>query len=447
MSMNERELWELGELASAAADGWLSDAQRTRLEALLENSEEARKHFLRLSAVSAGAAWMAHAEVPARARLVRQVSPWRNWQGWAAAAVLAIVASLAWMDKRPATGKHESTGQPVSQAAVPGVAVLNDAYDVEWADQEPDHIGNVLQPGTLKLKSGYAQIQFLNGANVWMQGPADLDLVSASEGRCHSGKLVVEVPKEARGFHLAAPYMAVADPGSQFELEAGDQQASIHVYRGQVEISAQGERRFPVNAGDGMMLDHNGEFRPIPGNPQDSGPPQGPGWNGGFGPPGPGWMGPGYGGPGGLGGGWGTGFGSGGPPGPAGWGNSNYFMARLRGSDGWKGFDPLEAVRGQLYVEPRRWNQLSGSVGSYLDALWAATGGDFSQSQVAQAQFSLWLSAQDPNSTEGELHRKIETLRQARAEARDTLDKARTVLLSKLTPEEQARLVATGILQ
>lgn len=436
MSLTDRELWELNELASAAADGWLSEVQQARLEEILAGSDEARRHYLRLANISAGAAWIAHAEAPVgRPRISRNYVGGRGqWGAWAAAAVLAIAAAGVWFRTRP---------QPMVQKSpvMPGVAVLNDAYGVEWQDaQEPNHVGNVLKPGALKLKSGVAQIQFLNGANVWMQGPAELDLLSASEGNCKSGKMLVDVPKEARGFHINAPWDAMADPGSGFGVEVDHSQTAIHVFRGQVEISAQGDQRLPVDAGNAMMMQGNGSFQPMAADPRQFNqlyqPPLA--WGASYGPPN--WA-PG---------GWPT------PPNPyggpprhyGGWQDPSFTSwSNPIPPSRWMGDDPLDSARATLRADNARWNQIAGTVSAYLQAQSDAAGMGFPENAFARAQWDLWLTVGNGDSTDDELAKRLQAWRSARDAAHEKLAHAKTALVGTLTPLEQAELVASGILE
>jgi len=441
MSLSEKELWELGELASAAADGWISDDQRARLEQLLASSEEARKHYLRLSGISAGAAWIAHAEPAVRSawtpRRLR-VGP-SLWTGWAAAAVLAIVAGGVWFKTRPQTPQNTIARTLTTD---PAVAVLNDAYNVEWADaQEPNHVGNVLRPGTLRLKSGLAQVQFLNGANVLMEGPAELDLLSPSEGKCTSGKVLVDVPREAHGFRINASYIAIAEPGAGFGVDVDKGQAAIHVFRGQVQIHGRGDQMTPIEAGAALMMQRDGAFKPMSANMQEFNAPMPPEWYGGFGPRFPGFEFDGFGGP-------PMGFppmpgygpGQGGPPG---YGYSGFFNGQGR----WKGFDPLDSVRWQLHASNERWNQIGPDVAAYLDAQRNADGSNGFESPVTRAQLGLWQTQSDPNATDSELARKVAGLRHAREQGRQDLETARSSLVAKLSTWEQAQLVSSGVLQ
>ncbi len=438
MKMSERELWELNELASAAADGWLSERQQARLEEILAASDEARRQYLRVASVSAGVAWVAHAETPAIRHVVSRgyLGGQRHWGAWAAAAVLAIAATGVWFRSRPQQVNRQA---PV----VPGVAVLNDAYGVEWQDaQEPNHIGNVLKPGALKLKSGVAQIQFLNGANVWMQGPAELDLLSPNEGNCKSGKMLVDVPKDARGFRINAPWDALADPGSGFGVEVDHSQAAIHVFRGQVEISAQGDQRLPVDAGNAMMIEGNGSFHSIPADPQPFNqfyPPPPPVWGAPFGQS-P-WMGgfsqvpvnPLNGGPRHFGG-----YGQ--DPFSASWSNP---LPPAR----WMGDDPLDSARATLHADNVRWNQIAADISAYFQAQSQAAGLGFPENEFARAQWDLWLTVGNGDSSDDELAKRLQAWRTARDSASGKLAQARGALVAKLTSFEQAELVASGFLQ
>ena len=64
----------------------------------------------------------------------------------------------------------------------------------------PRSAGETLPPGRFRLDHGFAQIEFFSGATLLVEGAAELEIVSAWEARCLSGKIRVRVPPAARGF-------------------------------------------------------------------------------------------------------------------------------------------------------------------------------------------------------------------------------------------------------
>jgi hypothetical protein len=83
--------------------------------------------------------------------------------------------------------------------------------------------------------------------------------------------------------------------------------------------------------------------------------------------------------------------------------------------------------------------------GVKLAALSGASGGR--QPDVAQCQSQLRSTLQNPNATEAEVKLRIESLREARARAREKLAQARKELADVLTLRQEAVLIDRGILE
>lgn len=118
------------------------------------------------------------------------------------------------------------------------VAMLTRAVDASWGRSSiPLRAGIPLEPGLLRLESGLAQIVFYSGARVVIEGPTELQLVTAEEAACSSGRLLLEVPPAARGFRLKTPQLNVVDLGTSFGVSARSGQTEVHVFKGKVEFS------------------------------------------------------------------------------------------------------------------------------------------------------------------------------------------------------------------
>jgi hypothetical protein len=158
----------------------------------------------------------------------------RTWV-FALAACVAIFA-IAWWGLQPApTTKRQGT---TSKA----VAMLDQAVDARWnLDGESPRLGAPLEPGWLRLKSGLAQIVFYSGVRVVIEGPTELQLISASETFCRSGRLIAEIAPQARGFRASTPQMNVTDPGTDFGLDVTEQRTELHVFKGSAEFEPMGD--------------------------------------------------------------------------------------------------------------------------------------------------------------------------------------------------------------
>jgi len=133
------------------------------------------------------------------------------------------------------------------------IAMLNRVVDAQWNQGgEAPRLGAPLEPGSLRLKSGLAQIVFYSGARVVIEGPAELQLISATEASCRGGRLTAEVPAQAHGFRVETPQMNVTDLGTAFGLDVKARRTELHVFKGSVEfepIAGTGKQSLKENAG------------------------------------------------------------------------------------------------------------------------------------------------------------------------------------------------------
>lgn len=162
--------------------------------------------------------------VPVRGRRVARVL--------ALAACLMLVAGGVWA----LWFKISTTRNGATSTAV---AMLTRTVDAQWGQSTvPLRVGGALEPGTFRLKSGLAQVVFYSGARVVIEGPAELQLVSAMEAVCAHGRLLLEVPPPAHGFRLRTPQLKVVDLGTSFGVSATAAESEVHVFKGRVELAS-----------------------------------------------------------------------------------------------------------------------------------------------------------------------------------------------------------------
>ena len=150
------------------------------------------------------------------------------------------------------------------------VAVLLQASGADWGKTDlPTRVGAPLPPGVLRLKSGFAHIEFYSGATVILEGPAEFQLLSRTKAYCARGKLRATVPPQAQGFTIGSPRLDLVDRGTEFGLEVGaGDKTEVHVFQGKVELyDAGADQKAParkeLTTGQGVRLEKAGEVRPI----------------------------------------------------------------------------------------------------------------------------------------------------------------------------------------
>jgi hypothetical protein len=137
----------------------------------------------------------------------------------------------------------------------------------------PTQPGSMLSPGRIRLKAGFAQIQFYSGATVILEGPAALQLISSTEAYCEAGKLRVIVPPPAQGFTIGSPQLDLVDRGTEFGLQVNrGGKTDVHVFQGKVELYDAGSHqdaapRQELTTGRSLSVDGSGAASPIASNP------------------------------------------------------------------------------------------------------------------------------------------------------------------------------------
>jgi hypothetical protein len=128
----------------------------------------------------------------------------------------------------------------VSLGGLLPVAQLHRDDTAKWSAEPP---AESLRAGSrLRLESGLAEVHFGNGAELILEGPADLEIQGKSAGFLHRGRVSVRVPERAIGFALDSPGGRVVDLGTAFGVhvdEGGDTQTEV--FEGKVRVRASGD--------------------------------------------------------------------------------------------------------------------------------------------------------------------------------------------------------------
>lgn len=290
--MSTENFEEIESLLVNWEEGTLDDDGIERLRSILRTDEDARKRFVEMQTLHAALTLERDAGfgLPALDEAARKIdspppttakSPaTRQMRSLgssavhrvlvAAAALLlcAIVGRWIFLESTDRQSPNEianieRAGQRGSEkeATSQGIAIVTRLVDVVWqSDQTPLEIGDALSPGTLAVKSGYAQIEFFCGATVIIEGPAELDLKSATLARVDSGRLRAQVPPAARGFSLEINDMQVVDLGTEFGLSVSPKSADVQVFDGEVELHQPSEEKRRLTAGQAVVRNGKGAY-------------------------------------------------------------------------------------------------------------------------------------------------------------------------------------------
>ena len=247
--MNQTTRGELDEIITALLEGECNVEQKERLEHLLREDWECRRHYL--ASVDLHAALLqspmlasGRLHVPRRKRVA-----FPKWIALAAAACVLLAASAAFV---VGSRRHAPVAEvePVSN----GCAVVVQVHGDSGLSS-----GMILNAGPLRLRGGLARIEFFCGATVLLEGEAELDIRSAWEATCRSGKARVSVPPAAEGFQLRAPGLRLVDLGTEFAVSVdATGAAEVHVFEGEVEAYPDGEAMRLVSGGESLRRGMNG---------------------------------------------------------------------------------------------------------------------------------------------------------------------------------------------
>jgi hypothetical protein len=155
-----------------------------------------------------------------------------------------------------------------------GVAVLTHAADVEWLSDDPPRTGGILSPGELKLAHGVIHVEFYNGVQLLVEGPADLEIRSVASVVCRKGRLRSFVPPNATGFSVLTPKFELVDLGTEFAVDvASDGRSDVHVFDGEVELYLPDGKRKQDNkkvllGGDAIVWSTEGTTTPRAAEPE-----------------------------------------------------------------------------------------------------------------------------------------------------------------------------------
>jgi hypothetical protein len=118
-------------------------------------------------------------------------------------------------------------------------AQLTDAAGCKWESGTlPTEPGARLGMGRLRLAEGVARVVFDNGAELRLEGPADLELLAGNRCTLHAGRLVARCPETARGFFVDTPSALLKDLGTEFGVSVTDgKTADVQVFEGRVDVT------------------------------------------------------------------------------------------------------------------------------------------------------------------------------------------------------------------
>lgn len=238
-------------------------AEEIQMQALTRTVQAGEPRWLRLEELLDHPATAPAAE-PLEDRVLRQIRElpqrvfdWGHWLriGLAAAGVVFAFFLGRHLD-RPQLAEFSEPDLVNEVPIASPVAVIARTANAEWDNEDaPRHQGAVLTRGRIRLESGMAELDFFGGAHVILEGPAELELISAGEALLHSGVARCTVTEHGKGFRLSPPGMNVTDLGTSFGLTVPTEgKPELHVLDGKVVVQTPGGAPRELNATDAVQL-------------------------------------------------------------------------------------------------------------------------------------------------------------------------------------------------
>tara|TARA_B100000886_G_scaffold116893_2_gene78616 strand:- start:4407 stop:6071 length:1665 start_codon:yes stop_codon:yes gene_type:complete len=279
MKLTDSEILELHDLFDGLVENNLSIKDKERLQKLLEDSDEARKHYIRFMDMSTSIAHYAEEVVggdsedevilfPLKEKMEKFLTP---ILAFAAVIAVGVYISLNFTSTDFLTENDEISAE--SEGLDFGDSVTNDftlavmtkSVGVKWSNETwfRPSLGSTLEPSVLQIDEGLVQLEFLKGSTVILEGPVNFELINSNEGSLSSGKLRATVPEVARGFTINLPKGKLIDLGTEFGLSVHNGgSAEIYVYRGNVLYAGENESgeevEREVSGGQALFVDPNG---------------------------------------------------------------------------------------------------------------------------------------------------------------------------------------------
>lgn len=251
---------ELERLLSALCDEQLGEEEFARLEALLSADAECRRLYLEYLDMHASLlieprlvdrqAEAAATEPSTVAGKAAQPSRRRGLQwgaenvrhGLLVAGTLAasLLVQLFWLPPlfAPRTPQPAQPDAVVVQAPNNKnyVATLVKAVDCQWeSPRNPGGDGARLAPGRFRLPKGIASIRFDAGPELILQGPAEINLDSASSVTVLSGKIVFRTSDSDVPFDLRTPTSTLVDAGGECAVAVSPEAEEVYVFDGELQ--------------------------------------------------------------------------------------------------------------------------------------------------------------------------------------------------------------------
>lgn len=117
------------------------------------------------------------------------------------------------------------------------VGRLVDTYEAQWIGTSPNTYGPLFA-NNYHLSEGVAQVELGQGTKLLLEAPCQIELISSNEVGLRRGRLVAEVPPQAKGFRVQTLTAVITDLGTEFGVIVyPDGSTETHVVKGSISVA------------------------------------------------------------------------------------------------------------------------------------------------------------------------------------------------------------------
>lgn len=240
------EYRSLDVLIQEMLDGVLDEDQRENLLKRVEADSDARKRYLdQIATHTALKAVLAdclpqRVGVPTAVDAVGRSAVVLKSRWSTVAAIASTAVTIVFLASGVGYLWFNSQNPPIAQSdGTQHVAVVTQsvgAYDSDGVAIRP---GQNVESGGLSVDRGVARLDFVSGATIAVEGPAEIEVVDEMRVVLLRGVVTATIPESAIGFVIDTDAAHVVDLGTSFGVSVGDTGLTdVCVFEGEVEVSS-----------------------------------------------------------------------------------------------------------------------------------------------------------------------------------------------------------------
>ncbi len=154
--------------------------------------------------------------------------PWVRRPRWIGAIAFVLLVGGLW-----------SAFRPFGQRDVPAAVRAADIDALLFRDGR-QWAGAQIPAGLYRLERGFLHLQFADNVALYVEAPAQFQVLDGRGVRLQSGRLSAIVP-DGSAFTVATSEATVAESGTEYSVEAAAGGSEVHVFRGSVRVRSTAE--------------------------------------------------------------------------------------------------------------------------------------------------------------------------------------------------------------